>query len=160
MNHVVKRSRIPFHGAGVLPAYQRPDGTWEVLLFRRAIHPDRGSWSVLGGRMEQGETPAEAALREAAEEAFSSRDPRTFLDRLTNALPPAFDIASCRVRRVFVPGIFSYHTFLVPLTSRVPPESFRPDAYECDGYDWFPAAALPPQSHREVVATVRYFHLR
>lgn len=45
--------------------------TWEdqVLLCRRAIDPRKGCWTVPAGFLEQGETPEEGAVREAAEEA-------------------------------------------------------------------------------------------
>jgi ADP-ribose pyrophosphatase YjhB (NUDIX family) len=39
-----------------------------VLLVRRANPPDQGRWGFPGGRIEPGETLAEAALRELAEE--------------------------------------------------------------------------------------------
>lgn len=40
----------------------------EVLLVRRARPPRQGEWSIPGGRIEPGETAADAALRELAEE--------------------------------------------------------------------------------------------
>lgn len=40
----------------------------EVLLIRRATPPRQGEWSLPGGRLEPGEAPMEAALRELAEE--------------------------------------------------------------------------------------------
>ena len=45
--------------------------SWEqrVLLCRRAIEPRTGFWTLPAGYMELGETVAEAAMREAAEEA-------------------------------------------------------------------------------------------
>jgi ADP-ribose pyrophosphatase YjhB (NUDIX family) len=42
--------------------------TNELLMVRRGTPPGRGLWSLPGGRVEQGETLAEAALRELAEE--------------------------------------------------------------------------------------------
>ena len=39
-----------------------------VLLVRRGREPQRGHWSVPGGKCEPGETPQEAAAREAHEE--------------------------------------------------------------------------------------------
>ena len=39
-----------------------------LLLVRRGREPQRGRWSVPGGRVEPGETVAEAAVREAFEE--------------------------------------------------------------------------------------------
>jgi 8-oxo-dGTP diphosphatase len=40
----------------------------EVLLIRRATPPRQGEWSLPGGRIERGEEPHLAALRELAEE--------------------------------------------------------------------------------------------
>src|SRR5690554_2944487 len=40
----------------------------QVLLVRRAKPPDRGMWGFPGGRIEPGETAAEAAVRELREE--------------------------------------------------------------------------------------------
>lgn len=39
-----------------------------LLLIRRGTDPQRGCWSVPGGRVEPGETVAGAAVREALEE--------------------------------------------------------------------------------------------
>ena len=40
----------------------------QLLLIRRAAGPGRGRWSLPGGRVEWGETLAEAVVRETAEE--------------------------------------------------------------------------------------------
>ncbi|HEY8595562.1 MAG TPA: NUDIX domain-containing protein [Devosiaceae bacterium] len=40
----------------------------KVLLIRRARAPFEGFWSLPGGRIEPGETPAECAIREIGEE--------------------------------------------------------------------------------------------
>ncbi len=40
----------------------------QVLLIRRGKPPRMGEWSIPGGRMEMGETVADAALRELREE--------------------------------------------------------------------------------------------
>jgi ADP-ribose pyrophosphatase YjhB (NUDIX family) len=40
-----------------------------ILLCRRAIEPRRGYWTIPAGYMEERETPAEGAAREALEEA-------------------------------------------------------------------------------------------
>lgn len=44
----------------------REDG--RLLLVRRGREPQRGRWSVPGGTVEPGETPAQAAVRETLEE--------------------------------------------------------------------------------------------
>lgn len=40
----------------------------QVLLIRRGTPPRAGEWSLPGGRLEKGETPEAAALRELREE--------------------------------------------------------------------------------------------
>ena len=44
------------------------DARGRILLIRRGTEPGRGLWSVPGGRVEPGETTAEAAVRETREE--------------------------------------------------------------------------------------------
>ena len=44
------------------------DATGRVLLVLRSHEPQSGRWSIPGGHVEPGETPAEAAAREALEE--------------------------------------------------------------------------------------------
>jgi 8-oxo-dGTP diphosphatase len=44
------------------------DEAGRLLLVRRAREPGRGRWSVPGGRVESGETDAQAVTREVAEE--------------------------------------------------------------------------------------------
>ena len=40
----------------------------QILLVQRGHHPQIGRWTVPGGRLEPGETPEQAAVREALEE--------------------------------------------------------------------------------------------
>ena len=54
---------------------RRPDGASvalivkdRVLLIQRAREPYAGLWTLPGGRLEAGETPEQAAIREVAEE--------------------------------------------------------------------------------------------
>lgn len=58
-------SRAPFQVL-VLPYVRAADGTPRYSVFRRA---DLGVWQGIAGGGEEGETPDEAARREAAEEA-------------------------------------------------------------------------------------------
>jgi 8-oxo-dGTP diphosphatase len=44
------------------------DAAGRLLLIRRGHEPSRGLWSLPGGRVEAGETPAEAIEREVCEE--------------------------------------------------------------------------------------------
>ncbi len=134
-------------------AHRHDDGSWRVLLFRRAIKPDLGKWSVVGGRQEPGESPAQAALREAVEEAFSGRDPEMFVEKLGGYLPERFDIASCRSTQLWLPGVYQYRTFLVEVNREVPLEVFTPN-WESSDWRWFPADHLPPDAHRAIPWTV------
>jgi 8-oxo-dGTP diphosphatase len=60
--------------AGTIPGTVRcvggivHDDHGALLLIRRGTEPGRGLWSIPGGRVEQGETDAEAVVRELAEE--------------------------------------------------------------------------------------------
>ncbi len=53
---------IPVAGGVIL------DEQGRVLLVRRANPPSAGSWSLPGGRIEPGETPEQAVVREILEE--------------------------------------------------------------------------------------------
>jgi len=44
----------------------------EVLLIQRGTAPRKGEWSIPGGRIEAGETEAQAAIRELTEETSVS----------------------------------------------------------------------------------------
>ena len=46
----------------------------DVLLIQRGTAPRKGEWSIPGGRIEVGETEAQAALREIGEETNVSAD--------------------------------------------------------------------------------------
>ncbi|WP_194793101.1 NUDIX hydrolase [Raineyella fluvialis] len=50
--------------AGVIIVNERR----QILLVQRGHEPQRGRWTVPGGRIERGESPAQAAVREAFEE--------------------------------------------------------------------------------------------
>ena len=54
---------------GSIPEWEDSKGEIKVLLCRRAIEPRHGLWTLPGGFMENGESTAQAAIRETLEEA-------------------------------------------------------------------------------------------
>jgi dATP pyrophosphohydrolase len=75
-------ARAPFQVL-VLP-FRRREGTPEYAVFRRA---DDGSWQGIAGGGEDGESPVEAAKREAAEEAGTPLSVRLFPLQSTSTVP-------------------------------------------------------------------------
>jgi 8-oxo-dGTP diphosphatase len=77
------------------------DDTGRLLLVRRAHEPGRGRWSVPGGRVEAGETDAQAVIREVAEETGLVIETVRLLGNVQRHAPGAavFDIYDywCRV---------------------------------------------------------------
>ena len=74
------------HGAGVegLPHHTEWSPAPALLLTRRAsgLRSHAGQWALPGGRMDEGETPEQAALRELREEIGLRPDPSAVLGRL------------------------------------------------------------------------------
>lgn len=60
----------PYRGAGILLYRLRPDGGFNILLFKRAIHPGKGRYSITGGRLDAYERGSflAGAIRETREE--------------------------------------------------------------------------------------------
>ncbi len=58
------------------------DEAGRLLLIRRGHAPSAGLWSVPGGRVEPGETEAEAVVREVAEETGLRVVPRSVVGRV------------------------------------------------------------------------------
>jgi mutator protein MutT len=74
------------HGAGVdgLPHQSGWSTAPALLLTRRAsgLRSHAGQWALPGGRMDEGETPEQAALRELQEEIGLTPAPRAVMGRL------------------------------------------------------------------------------
>lgn len=74
------------HGAGIdgMPAHARWSQEPALLLTRRALHLKRhaGQWALPGGRIDEGETPEQAALRELREEVGLNLPAAAILGRL------------------------------------------------------------------------------
>ncbi len=63
-----------YGGAGVLLRTQNPDGSWSVLMQRRAGETHRNAWGLPGGARQLHETAAQAAFRELREETGIGRN--------------------------------------------------------------------------------------
>jgi ADP-ribose pyrophosphatase YjhB (NUDIX family) len=59
------------------------DAAGRLLLIRRGHEPHRGLWSLPGGRIEAGESPEEAVVREVREETGLDVVPRGLVGRVT-----------------------------------------------------------------------------
>jgi 8-oxo-dGTP diphosphatase len=59
------------------------DGAGRLLLIRRGHEPHRGSWSLPGGRIEAGESPEQAVVREVREETGLEVRPGPVVGRVT-----------------------------------------------------------------------------
>lgn len=70
------------------------DAAGRLLLIRRGHEPGKGLWSLPGGRVEPGETDAQALVREVAEETGLAVRPGELIGSVRRAAPGGrvFDI--------------------------------------------------------------------
>jgi len=70
------------------------DAAGRLLLIRRGHEPGKGLWSLPGGRVEPGETDAQALVREVAEETSLAVRPGELIGSVRRAAPGGrvFDI--------------------------------------------------------------------
>ena len=115
-----------------------PEWRDQVLLCRRAIEPRYGLWTLPAGFMENGETVAQAALRETLEEA-----------RARVELGEMFSVLS-------VPHVSQVHIFY---RARLVDLDFGPGA-ESLAVQLFPESAIPWQeiAFRTVSTTLRHYY--
>jgi 8-oxo-dGTP diphosphatase len=89
-------TRVPCAGAVVR------DSAGRLLLVLRGREPGRGRWSLPGGRVEAGETVAEAAVREVREETGLDVVVGTLVGRVERSGPGGvmyvIDDIACSVR--------------------------------------------------------------
>lgn len=115
-----------------------PEWGDRILLCKRAIEPRHGKWTLPAGFMENGETTAEAALRETLEEA--------------NARVELADIYSVfSVRHVNQVHIF-YRARLLDLDFGPGTESLEVGLFQEDAVPWDEIA------FRTVSTTLRHFY--
>jgi 8-oxo-dGTP pyrophosphatase MutT (NUDIX family) len=130
----------PLEAAAVLCALFAEGDQAEVVLTRRStkLRSHTGEVSFPGGRMERGESPLDAARREAHEEV--GLDPATVtpvgrLSPLTTSINPAPIIpivATLPGRPLLVPNPDEVdRVFTVPLVALVPPE-----VHHCELWSW------------------------
>lgn len=107
-----------------------------LLIFRSSDVVDPDCWCGAGGKIESGETPEEAAVREASEEIGYVEDDTLVLKSLY----------------VYNSDSLVFHNFIGVL----PRERFRPTLnWESEGYGWFTLDTLPNNLHygfKEILA--------
>jgi ADP-ribose pyrophosphatase YjhB (NUDIX family) len=115
-----------------------PEWRDQVLLCKRAIEPRYGLWTLPAGFMENGETVAQAALRETLEEA-----------RARVELAGMFSVLS-------VPHVNQVHIFY---RARLVDLDFGPGA-ESLAVQLFPESAIPWReiAFRTVATTLRHYY--
>jgi 8-oxo-dGTP pyrophosphatase MutT (NUDIX family) len=120
------------HAAGTI--FVAPDG--DILVLRRSFNEANfgGHWALPGGGVDAGESPIDAAKREAREEiGYDAEGPLKTLDR-----------------RVTPTGM-TFHTFVRPVAEKFTPRLNS----EHSAYAWTPINALPGPIHPAVESTLR-----
>ncbi len=112
-----------FGAAGVVFVVRPPAGDALVMLqMRSAFAHEGGTWSCAGGAIDEGETPHEAALREAAEEV--------------GAIPARHRVLG---EHVFAPAVdWRYTTVVIEVEERFG-SSLN---FETDAVEWVPLPAV------------------
>ncbi len=116
---------------------RQAEGSYEVLLAKRAIEPCRGMWTVPGGHLDKGERFDEAAVRELQEETGITG---ILLERIGVFDRPDRDP---RWRSVSVAYVGILPKGIIPKVSS-----------EASEFRWWPCGRLPEMGfdHAEIVA--------
>ncbi len=80
------------------------DDTGRLLLIKRGNEPSRGKWSIPGGRVEQGESDADAVRRELSEETGLDVDPGALIGTVTRGEFEIYDYTCVRTGGVMTAG--------------------------------------------------------
>jgi 8-oxo-dGTP pyrophosphatase MutT (NUDIX family) len=120
------------NAAGIL--FYAADTKKRLFLFRSTVK-HKGTWGLVGGKLEVGETLLEGLLRETQEEIG-------FVPEISKIIPvEKFTSADDR---------FSYHTFLC-----VTPKEFLPHLnHEHSGYCWLAVGEWPRPLHPGLWSTI------
>ena len=131
-----RMARSPGKAAGLL-LVEPKSGT--IFLTRRSKKVDApGTWSVVGGGINHGESALEAAKRETVEEAGS--------------LPEILDILKSSL---FKDGDFTYETFVCKVSPKTK-HDWKPRLNpENDKFGWFKLDNLPDSLHPGLKYTLK-----
>lgn len=141
-----------YEGAGIL-FFADHKGTRYLLLGRRSHRPQKGYWSIPGGRRSRRDSSLfETAIRETEEE-LCQRQPIGRVFALADGA--VWNEQRFQVARIIVPFVFRWHTYLVPLPSRLPSERIAFN-HEFQEVDWFPSDRLPSRTHLGVRYACRW----
>ena len=128
----VVRTVAPSFTVGAMSFVERPDG--HVLLVR---HLYRHRWGVPGGLLERGESPEDAARREALEEVGIRIDLLGQPAVVVDAKPQRIDVI-----------------YRARVADGEDPAAARPSSAEIVEVRWFPLDALPELQHETAGALV------
>lgn len=145
IEHILEGRRFwGFRASGIL-FYRKSDH--KVCLFRRSHVMQSGTWGIPGGKIDSGEDPKEAALREVGEEVGGL--PSGYLSNKTHIFQTSLSTED------YVSGdrdnpdenryarereVFKYTTFLYIVEDN----EWSPELnYEHSAFDWFTLEALP-----------------
>lgn len=115
--------------------------TGRRLFLMRAARKYRGTWGLVGGKIEDGETLLEGMLRETTEEIG-------FVPEISKMLP---------VEKFTSPdGRFEFHTFIFVTAAEFTPEL----NHEHIGYCWLDAGMWPAPLHPGLYSSVQLSEIK